>query len=511
MNPQSTRSRSLSPRRSTERRPSNQPGDLVIQIDNAQQQRFPNSLEIPSSPVFAESPRSLHSSLSLEPRNVEEDVCFPSNHNTAANGFDLSAVNDLEKSKLDLQSNFSEKLVDDIEPFIHPTLKKSESHHSNQRKFSLYKDNNTKPTSMVTSDVERYLLFSPTAGSFTATNLYKLLMCETGWDSETVKASEIMESNHGWWLDIFAPTDEEMRVIGKMFHIHPLTIEDIQTQESREKCEIFQSYMFVSVRSFIQDSYSGDFLKPFNYYTLVFKQCAITIHFHMGPETDNVRNRMNQLKDFIVVTPEWVNYALIDDITDAFAPLIQQIEMEVDSIDDLVLLLRQSEQSDMLRRIGSCRKQVMQLTRLLASKSEVVKALIKRSKDKSLIEFETTEETKTHHDVFLFLGDIQDHIITMLQNLNQYDSVLARSHSNYLAQINIELSQLSNGTNKVVNRLTFFATMAIPLNIVAGLFGMNVKIPGVDNHDYVFFTYIVGSMVLFVAVSLYLAKRWDLV
>lgn len=31
-----------------------------------------------------------------------------------------------------------------------------------------------------------------------------------------------------------------------MFHIHPLTVEDIQTQESREKCEIFQNYMFVA-------------------------------------------------------------------------------------------------------------------------------------------------------------------------------------------------------------------------------------------------------------------------
>lgn len=122
----------------------------------------------------------------------------------------------------------------------------------------------------------------------------------------------------------------------------------------------------------------------------------------------------------------------------------------------------------------------------------------------------------------------------MLQNLSQYDAVLAKSHSNYLAQINIELSSLSNGTNKVVNRLTFFATMAIPLNLVAGLFGMNVmvsiillfnsacyasllsislflKVPGVNNHDYTFFIYIVGSMVLFVIVSMYLAKRWDLI
>lgn len=74
--------------------------------------------------------------------------------------------------------------------------------------------------SFVTSDLERYLLFSPNTESFTATNLSKLLKCESGWDSETIKASEIMENTHGWWLDIYAPTDDEMRALGKVsFHI----------------------------------------------------------------------------------------------------------------------------------------------------------------------------------------------------------------------------------------------------------------------------------------------------
>ena len=41
---------------------------------------------------------------------------------------------------------------------------------------------------------------------------------------------------------------------------------------------------------------------------------------------------------------------MIDDITDAFGPLIQSIEYEVDSIDELVLILKDAEQSDMLRR-----------------------------------------------------------------------------------------------------------------------------------------------------------------
>jgi magnesium transporter len=73
-------------------------------------------------------------------------------------------------------------------------------------------------------------------------------------------------------------------------------------------------------------------------------------HFRTSPHPQNVRRRIKQLKDYISVTSDWISYALIDDITDAFGPLIQSIEYEVDSIDELVLILKESEQSDMLRR-----------------------------------------------------------------------------------------------------------------------------------------------------------------
>jgi magnesium transporter len=190
----------------------------------------------------------------------------------------------------------------------------------------------------------------------------------------------------------------------KVFGIHPLTTEDVLTEESREKCEIFRNYMFVCYRAFNQDHYSADFLKPINFYNIVFKHGIVTVqfllslmlvsyepflsfryiqfHFESSPHPHNVRKRARQLKDFINVTSDWINYAIVDDISDSFAPLIKQIEVEVDSIDDLVLLLRESEQSDMLRRIGSCRKMVMHLLRLLSSKAEVVRGLLKRSEDR---------------------------------------------------------------------------------------------------------------------------------
>jgi Mg2+ and Co2+ transporter CorA len=101
-------------------------------------------------------------------------------------------------------------------------------------------------------------------------------------------------------------------------------------------------------------------------------------HFQPTPHPQNVRRRIKQFKDSITVTSDWISYALIDDITDTFRPLIQSIEYEVDSIDELVLILKGVEQTDMLRRIGTCRKKVMGLLRLIGSKADVVKSLAKR-------------------------------------------------------------------------------------------------------------------------------------
>ena len=96
---------------------------------------------------------------------------------------------------------------------------------------------------------------------------------------------------------------------------------------------------------------------------------------------------------------DWINYAIIDDIVDTFAPLIRQVETEVDMIDELVLILKESEQSDMLRRIGNCRKRVMSLLRLLTGKADVIKGLIKR--------YEGRIGRKNMGEIGLFMGDIQ--------------------------------------------------------------------------------------------------------
>lgn len=98
----------------------------------------------------------------------------------------------------------------------------------------------------------------------------------------------------------------------------------------------------------------------------------------------------------------------------------------------------------------------------------------------------------------------------MAQNINHYDRILHRAHTNYLAQVNLELTQTYVMTNSVMNRLTFLATVFIPLTLIGGLWGMNVKVPGIDFLDLSYFYWILAGMAIYCVVCVYFGKRTGL-
>lgn len=67
-----------------------------------------------------------------------------------------------------------------------------------------------------------------------------------------------------------------------------------------------------------------------------------------------------------------------------------------------------------------------------------------------------------------YINSQQDHLITMTQNLNHYEKILSRSHSNYLAQISIEMTDANNQINDVLSKLTALGTVLIPMNLITG-------------------------------------------
>lgn len=343
-----------------------------------------------------------------------------------------------------------------------------------------------------------------------------------------------------WWLDCVCPTDEEMRCISKAFGLHPLTAEDIRMQETREKVELFKTYYFVCFHTFEGDNESEDFLEPINVYIVIFKEGVLTFHFGPIYHCSNVRRRVRQLRDYVDVSSDWLCYALIDDITDSFAPVIQAIEYEADVIEDSVFMARDMDFAHMLQRIGESRRKTMTLMRLLSGKADVIKMFAKRCQDEvngigpaltsqlniANLQFSQTrgagvppkQSVQTSHslraqpraDIALYLGDIQDHVLTMFQNLLSYEKIFSRSHANYLAQLQVESFNSNNKVTEMLSKVTLIGTILVPLNLVTGLFGMNVRVPGGDEsqqHTYAWFFGILGVMI-FLAVSFALISTY---
>ncbi|KAJ9603808.1 hypothetical protein H2200_011994 [Cladophialophora chaetospira] len=302
-----------------------------------------------------------------------------------------------------------------------------------------------------------------------------------------------------WWLDVVNPTKAELTVLCKAFKIHRLTQEDIETQEPREKVELFSQYYFVCFRSFNMNRHDEDFLDPIHVYIVVCADGILSFSYTPNPHAKNVRKRISKLGDFLSLGPDYICYALIDDIVDCFAPIIRETERESENIEDQVFIAREDDFQALLRQIGECRKQVLNMMRLLGGKADVIKGFAKRCND--------SYQMTPRGDIGLYLGDIQDHVVTMMSNLGHVEKMLSRSHANYLAQLNVDNILKGNHTNKNLAKITVLATILVPLNLITGLFGMNVDVPGKDTEGLYWFFGILGGIGLFVVTCLFIARK----
>lgn len=537
------------------------------------------------------------SNVSRESQETEEDVCFPMQQpgHTRVNGIDFGELEEFVAESARVQVSCSATtMVSNTVPCYNGNLAGSSaissgssiSHSSAARKY-VPKESLTQKTSLSDTsppvisfgnnkvETENYSTinnyadannlggnFDLAAGvgsstsNYTVPDRFSLFRSGAG---DTIHAPDLPsllqegQTFHElfskglptWWLDCICPTDEEMRCIAKAFGIHPLTAEDIRMQETREKVELFKSYYFVCFHTFENDFESEDFLEPINIYIVIFRNGVLTFHFTPVSHSSNVRRRVRQLRDYVDVNSDWICYALIDDITDSFAPVIQSIEYEADVIEDSVFHSRDMDISSMLRTIGEGRRKTMILMRLLSGKADVIKMFSKRCQDEvngigpaltseiniANLQFQQANHSQTRNfqqfmfpsshqqpsdlgrtqlraDIALYLGDIQDHVVTMFQNLLSYEKIFSRSHSNYLAQLQVESFHSNNKVTEMLGKVTLIGTMLVPLNVITGLFGMNVKVPGDDQTSIFWFIGIVLFLVFLAVTSWFFSSWW---
>ena len=68
------------------------------------------------------------------------------------------------------------------------------------------------------------------------------------------------------------------------------------------------------------------------------------------------------------------------------------------------------------------------------------------------------------------------------------------------AQVNIEMAHISNNINRTMRTLTLATTMVLPLSLISGIWGMNVKVPGQVSEE--------DDLVAFFMIVLFMFGAW---
>lgn len=252
------------------------------------------------------------------------------------------------------------------------------------------------------------------------------------------------------WINIDGLHDVELlRSLGQLFGFHPLTLEDVLNCGQRPKLESYGPYHFMVMKSLrLRDEELEieqiSFFLSGNY--------VITLQEIPGDSFEAVRQRIRQGKGLIrKAGPDYLAYALIDALIDEFFPILEAYGERIEELES-DLVLRPSPAY--LRTVYRIKRELLVLRRTAWPEREVINAL--QRDDSQLI----------HPETQVFLRDAYDHTVQVIDMIETYRDLAA-------GMLDVYLSSTSNRMNEIMKVLTVISTIFIPLNFIAGVYGMN--------------------------------------
>ena len=320
--------------------------------------------------------------------------------------------------------------------------------------------------------------------------------------------SERGERSSVAWIDMVSPTDEEWTKLERTFHFHPLAIEDARKQDQRVKLDAYDGYRFLSVRAWVEPETPTDDLTDTTVEMDVFlgPNYLITIHDNSLPLVEDARKRWQRRAeldsgfapgdadpgDALIPrsengttqrAPAYLLYLLLDAIVDAFFPVMDKIDTEIDEL-EMSLYDHKPTGSDgtELKRAIRLRKRLLLLRQAVTPMREVINELL-RDDDPNLLPL----------GLRAYWQDVYDHTLRLVEQIDLHRDILG-------GVVDAVMAMASHRLNQVMKTMTAVSTILMSAALISGIYGMNVQNMWLQNSPHAF-NIIMGVMV-FVAIAL---------
>jgi magnesium transporter len=285
------------------------------------------------------------------------------------------------------------------------------------------------------------------------------------------------------------PTVEESdRIFKEIYNLHPLAIEDAIKDMHLPKLDDYGNYLYLVFHTLVQGDERMD-IHTEELDVILGTNYLITMHEDARASIAKLSTEECHRERGLARGPAFLLYELLNEQIDGYTPLLNEFEEHLEALGDMIFIRRTVNQDSLLNDVLTAQSSALRVHRVLNPQRDLLHRLA------------TTDFAVIPADVRIYFQDIYDDL-GRLAGLTDSMRDLARSTiDTYQALVN-------NRLNDVMRMLTIISTIFMPLSFLAGVYGMNIYLPGQNAGWFIFFLWFVFIGIAGAMIWYFRRNRW---
>ena len=286
------------------------------------------------------------------------------------------------------------------------------------------------------------------------------------------------------WVDLQSQSVDEVNQIAAKYNIHPLAVEEILEGGERPRIQDFENHTLIVLQPLTA---LGDEPEFGSLEVILSKSWLLTFHKRSLKEIDDVKQTVDSGARAVNQGPDFLFYTILSHVVDSYFSLADTYEAGIDSLDETIF---KPGNTSTLEKLLSVRRNVVGTRRVLSYTRELVASMLRED----FYDLDDQDE-RYYRDAHFELS----HLLEIFETFREF---LADLRDSYMSMVSLSL-------NEVMKKLTVVGTIALPLIVVSGIYGMNLAgLPGVGDQNAGILAILGMSLFTLTIVAYFRMVRW---
>ncbi|MBI2608191.1 MAG: magnesium/cobalt transporter CorA [Deltaproteobacteria bacterium] len=298
------------------------------------------------------------------------------------------------------------------------------------------------------------------------------------------------DKNYLVWIDFLKPSQEEKNLLINKFKFHPTALEDCFSERFFPKITDYKDYLYVRVHGLKMEDrgvLEEDSIRTVSLSSFICENMLVTYHENPLLSIRELQEKILEVVAPMAVDTEYLFHHILDEVVDQYIPVLDKIDKRLDRIENKIFT---HGEENIMDDIFSLKKRLMRLRRIFFYQKEVIHKMYQEKYDRICA------------GCSLYFKNVYDHMDRVLDQTEFYRDMTT-------GILDVSLSIATKKLTEIMNTLTLFAAVLLPLTVIVGIYGMNFKKMPLLHSDWgfpsvMFFMAFVASILLYY----FKRKKW---